>query len=192
VAFLTRTQNNSETNKGAAWAGDDGGFVYGPGEDGNGNSAAGEYKGPGGERRLRSYGSMTYAGLKSMIYAGLSKDDARVKAAWKWVGNNWTVDEHPGMVGNDGTGGSRAGIFYYYNTLARSLAVYGEPMITDKAGKEHDWRLELIAKLTAIQQKDGSFVGEKQWMENDSVIATVLAAMALQDAVQSLEEPAAH
>ena len=47
---------------------------------------------------LRSYGSMTYAGLKSMIYAGLSHDDPRVKAAWEWIGRNFTVDENPGMA----------------------------------------------------------------------------------------------
>ena len=32
-------------------------------------------------RVLRSYGGMTYAGLKSMAYAKLTRDDPRVKAA---------------------------------------------------------------------------------------------------------------
>ena len=52
---------------------------------------------PDGRRMLRSYGSMTYAGLKSMIYAGLTKDDPRVKAAVDWITKNWTLDENPGM-----------------------------------------------------------------------------------------------
>ena len=34
---------------------------------------------------LRSYASMTYAGLKSMIYAGLDRDDPRVKAALTYI-----------------------------------------------------------------------------------------------------------
>ena len=34
---------------------------------------------------LRSYASMTYAGLKSMIYAGLDRDDPRVKAALDYI-----------------------------------------------------------------------------------------------------------
>ncbi len=98
LKFVTRCQNNSETND-QKWAGDDGGFVYFPAD--GGSSPAGEYTGPDGRKLLRSYGSMTYAGLKSMMYAGLTKDDPRVKAAWKWVSNNWTLDVNPGMNAND-------------------------------------------------------------------------------------------
>ena len=28
-----------------------------------------------------------------MIYAGLSKDDPRVKGAWDWIGKTYTVDK---------------------------------------------------------------------------------------------------
>jgi len=34
LKFITRDQNNSETNKDAKWAGDDGGFIYSPANDG--------------------------------------------------------------------------------------------------------------------------------------------------------------
>ena len=185
LKFITRNQNNSETND-AAWASDDGGLIYGPGKDGEGESSAGEYQSPDGRRLLRSYGSMTYAGLKSMIYAGLTKDDPRVKAAWGWVGKNWTVDENPGMAAN-GPENARAGIFYYYHTLARALRVYGEPTIVDDAGTSHDWLAELIAKLAAEQRPDGSFLGDRKWMEDHPVIATVLGTLALQDALGDLE-----
>lgn len=74
LKFVTRCQNNSETND-QKWATDDGGFVYFPAD--GGGSPAGEYTGPDGRKLLRSYGSMTYAGLKSMMYAGLTKDDPR-------------------------------------------------------------------------------------------------------------------
>src|SRR5690606_24431948 len=67
VTFLSRLQNHSETNP-ADWAGEDGGFIYTPGKEGQGESSAGEYTDAEGNRRLRSYGAMTYAGLKSMIY----------------------------------------------------------------------------------------------------------------------------
>jgi squalene-hopene/tetraprenyl-beta-curcumene cyclase len=80
LKFISRLQNNSETNS-APWAGNDGGFVYSIGKAGEGESAAGEYQSADGKRMLRSYGSMTYAGLKTMIYAGLSKDEPRVKAS---------------------------------------------------------------------------------------------------------------
>ena len=186
LKFIGRLQNNSETNA-APWAGNDGGFIYNPGAAGEGESAAGEYTTPDGKRMLRSYGSMTYAGLKSMIYAGLSKDDPRVKAAWGWVQSNWTLDEHPGMKAAGG-GSPRDGIFYYYNTLAKALAVYGEPVIADQAGARHDWRTELLAKLASIQRPDGSFAGERKWMEDDPVIATSMATLAAQAALADLAQ----
>jgi squalene-hopene/tetraprenyl-beta-curcumene cyclase len=185
IKFITRLQNNSETNK-APWAGEDGGFIYNLGKSGEGESAAGEYQSADGKRMVRSYGSMTYAGLKSMIYAGLSKDDARVKAAWKWVRDNYTVDEHPGMAAN-GPGEAKSGIYYYYNTFARGLSVYGEPVITDAKGAKHDWREDLIKKLAGVQQPDGSFVGTKRWMEDNATISTAFAALALQDAIADLK-----
>jgi squalene-hopene/tetraprenyl-beta-curcumene cyclase len=186
VKFISRLQNNSETNP-APWAGNDGGFVYSTGKSGEGESAAGEYQSADGKRLLRSYGSMTYAGLKSMIYAGLSKDDPRVKAAWDWIRSNWTVDEHPGMSAN-GPGEAKSGIYYYYSTLAKSLAVYGEPTITDKKGVKHDWRNELIVRLAATQNPDGSFTGTKRWMEDNPTISTAFAVLALQDAIQDLKD----
>jgi hypothetical protein len=36
-------------------------------------------------RFIRSAAGMTYAGLKSMIYAGLTQDDPRVKAALEYI-----------------------------------------------------------------------------------------------------------
>jgi squalene-hopene/tetraprenyl-beta-curcumene cyclase len=186
LKFLSKLQNNSETNP-AKWASNDGGFIYNPGRNGEGNSAAGEFTTPDGKRALRSYGSMTYAGLKSMIYAGLSKDDPRVKAAWGWVESHWTLDEHPGMR-DAGADSAKDGIFYYYNTLAKALAVYGEPVITDKAGQPHDWRQELIAKLASIQKEDGSFVGQPKWMEDSPIIATAMATLAVETAVADLEK----
>src|SRR5205823_9082494 len=115
LKFITRMQNLSETND-QKWAGNDGGGIYTPAN--NGESKAGEYTGPDGKRMLRSYGSMTYAMLKSYIYAGLTKDDPRVKAAWDWVTKNWTLDENPGMRLGTPTA-AKQGYFYYFHTLDR-------------------------------------------------------------------------
>lgn len=186
LKFITRLQNNSETNP-APWAGNDGGFIYSTGKSGEGESAAGEYQSADGKRMLRSYGAMTYAGLKSMIYAGLSKDDPRVKAAWGWVRANWTVDEHPGMRAN-GPEEATSGIYYYYVTLAKALSVYGEPTIVDTKNVSHDWRKELLAKLAAVQRADGSFVGGKRWMEDNATISTAFAVLAAEDAIKDLRE----
>lgn len=185
VKFVTRLQNNSETND-QPWAGNDGGFIY-TAAGAAPSSPAGEYKDASGHTLYRSYGSMTYAGLKSMIYAGLSKDDPRVKAAMGWVRNNWTLDENPGMrLGNPED--AKFGLYYYYLTMARALHAYGEPAITDDKGAKHDWRAELIDKLASLQHDDGSFVGDKRWMESNPILVTSYAVQALQEARADLAE----
>jgi squalene-hopene/tetraprenyl-beta-curcumene cyclase len=186
LKFVSRLQNNSETND-QSWAGNDGGFVYGPGDKRSGESMAGEYTAPDGSRRLRSYGSMTYAGLKSFIYAGLTKDDPRVRAAWDWISKNWTLDENPGMSAA-GADKAQQGLYYYYHTLARALNEYDQPVVTDAHGKPHDWRLELIDKLASLQNPDGSWTGDKRWMEDNPVLTTSYVVLALQEAQKDLRQ----
>jgi len=190
IEFASRLQNRSESND-QPWAGNDGGFIY-TDVDG-GSSAAGSFTDPDGQKRFRSYGTMTYAGLKSMMYAGLSKDDPRVKAAWGWITKNWTFDEIPGLkMGENKTSNSETGLFYYCHTAARALSAYGEPVVTDSQGKKHDWRIELAARLIAKQGADGSWTGEKRWMESNPLIATPLALLALEEAKADLKaHPAA-
>jgi squalene-hopene/tetraprenyl-beta-curcumene cyclase len=187
LKFVTRNQNNSETND-QKFAGNDGGFVYSPANDGE--SPAGVFVGADGKRVVRSYGSMTYAGLKSMIYAGLSKDDPRVKGAWDWIGKTYTVDVNPGFLTNDPKNGdmSHYGVFYYYHTMARALNVYDEPTITDSKGVKHDWRVELADKLASLQKPDGSWAGEKKWFEDNGVLTTAYAILALQEIQADLKQ----
>jgi squalene-hopene/tetraprenyl-beta-curcumene cyclase len=177
-------QNLSETND-QKWAGNDGGAIYTPAN--NGESVAGEYKDADGRRMLRSYGSMTYAMLKSYVYCGLSKDDPRVKAAWDWISKNWSVDENPGMRLNDPTS-AQYGLFYYYVTLARALRAYGQPIIVDPQGNKHDWRVELIDKVASLQRPDGSFAGDKKWMEDSPDLATSFATLAVEEALADLKD----
>lgn len=184
LKFVTRMQNLSETND-QPWASDDGGFIYSPADTRRGESMAGEYTSPDGRRMLRSYGSMTYAGFKSMIYAGLTKDDPRVKAAWDWVGKNWTLDENPGMRLNNPQM-AQNGLYYYYHTLARALNAYDEPVITDAQGNRHDWRVEFVGKIASLQKADGSFIGDKKWMEGNPVLATAYTAIALAETLEDL------
>jgi len=86
VVFLTRCQNRSESNP-VKWASNDGGAVYSPWE-----SKAGEVTLADGRKGLRSYGAMTYAFLKTMIYADVSKDDPRVQAAYDWIRRHYTAE----------------------------------------------------------------------------------------------------
>jgi squalene-hopene/tetraprenyl-beta-curcumene cyclase len=65
IQFIQRCQN-LPTHNPEKWASDDpqnkGGFIYAPGE-----SKAGQTNLPSGRVALRSYGSMSYAGLLSYI-----------------------------------------------------------------------------------------------------------------------------
>jgi len=183
LAFLSKTQNLSMTNA-APWASNDGGFVYTPAN--NGESLASEAAGDGryGEniprdqpRSLRSYGSMTYAGFKSMLYAGLSADDVRVRAAYDWIRRHWTFEENPGL--------GQQGYFYYIHAMARALRVAQQDTIIDDDGTAHNWREELIAALCARQREDGSWRNdEPRWMEGNAELATIFAILALEEAIK--------
>jgi squalene-hopene/tetraprenyl-beta-curcumene cyclase len=185
IQFASRLQNRSESND-QPWAGNDGGFIYT--DVGGGSSPAGSFTDADGQKRFRSYGTMTYAGLKSMIYAGLKKDDPRVQSAWGWITKNWTFDQVPNlMMGQNKNYNSETGIFYYCHTAARALSAYGEPIVIDSQGNKHDWRNELASRLIAKQNADGSWTGEKQWMESNPMIATPLALLALEEAQADLK-----
>jgi squalene-hopene/tetraprenyl-beta-curcumene cyclase len=124
------------------------------------------------EQGLRSYGAMTYSGLKSMIYAGLTKDDPRVKAALEWIRKNYDLENNPGM--------GDAGLYYYYHTFAKALDVFGVDEIEDAKGVRHDWRRELAETLARRQQVNGSWVNKNsRWMEGDPNLATAFALLAL-------------
>lgn len=162
VAFIERCQNRSESND-QKWAGNDGGFVYLPGD-----SKAGGTK---------SYGSMTYAGLKSFLYANVDKNDPRVQAAYKWITKHYTLDENPGM----GT----QGLFYSYNTFAKALYAYGEPYIVDSKGEKRNWRKDLAEKIISIQNSDGYWMNENnRWWESDKNLVTAYAIIALENCLK--------
>jgi len=124
------------------------------------------------EGGLRSYGTMSYAGLKSMIYAGLTKDDPRLAAAIGWIRKNYDVKTNPGM----GT----AGLYYYYHTFAKAMDALGADIFEDAKGVKHDWRKELADELAARQQPGGSWVNENpRWFESDPNLVTSYALLAL-------------
>ena len=83
---------------------------------------------------------------------------------------------------------ARQGLYYYFYTFAHALDAYDEPVMTDVNGAKHDWRLELIAKIASLQREDGSFVGEKRWMEDNPVLTTAYVVLALQEAQRDLKE----
>ncbi|MCE9560565.1 MAG: terpene cyclase/mutase family protein [Planctomycetes bacterium] len=172
LVFVGRCQNfKSEFNK-AEWAAknDDGSFIY-TGANGGENRRSAETK-----TDMGGYGSMTYAGVKSMIYCGVGKDDPRMKKALEWISKNYTLEGNPGMP----DASSKKGLYYYYHTFAKCMAALGEDTFTDAKGVKHDWRADLLDALAKRQKEDGSFVNDNTgWMEGDQNLDTGYALMAL-------------
>lgn len=169
--FIERCQNLPTVND-QSWASDDvqnkGGFVYFPG-----NSKAGEMKLDSGKTALRSYGSISYAGLLSYIYADLDKDDPRVKAAFAWLEKNYTLDENPGM--------GAQGLYYYYHTMAKTLASLGVEKLTSSDGQVVDWRHDLAIRMINLQDPTGMWVNANgRWWERDPVLVTAYAVITLE------------
>ncbi len=169
LIFISRAQNFESPHNTTPFAAKnpDGGFFYTPAA--GGQSQAGETPDGG----LRSYGSMTYAGLKSMIYAGVTSDDARVKAAVTWIQKHYDLKTNPGM--------GAQGLFYYYHTFAKALDAVGQESFADADGVEHAWRVELFNELAKRQLKDGSWLNNDadRWLEGDTNLVTGYALMAL-------------
>jgi squalene-hopene/tetraprenyl-beta-curcumene cyclase len=168
LTFVSRCQNLESSHNNTKFAAliEDGGFYYTPAA--GGTSQAGLAANGG----LRSYGSMTYAGLKSMIFAGVKLNDPRAKAAFKWIQKHYTLDLNPGM--------GKQGLYYYYHTFAKSLTVMKVDWVEDSKGVKHDWRKELTANLAKQQQPNGSWTNSAdRWYEGDPNLVTAYSLMAL-------------
>ena len=169
LVFVSRCQNlESEHNTMPFLArnagGLDGGFIYYNTPDPEGTRDT---------EGLSSYGGMTYAGLKTMIYAGLTPEDKRFQAALSWIAKHYTVTENPGR--------GAAGLYYYYHTKAKTLDVKGSPVLEGIDGKRHPWRADLSEHLISVQQANGSWLNadSRQYMEDDANLVTGYVLMTL-------------
>ncbi len=169
LIYISRTQNlpSEHNTTGLAEKNPDGGFYYTP--SGEGESKAGQTDNGG----LRSYASMTYAGLRSMLYAGVDRDDPRVQAAADWIRMNYDLQSNPGM--------GAAGLYYYYHIFAKALDALGEDTFVDSQGNAHPWRTELLKALAARQRDDGSWINpdNDRWLEGDANLVTGYVLLAL-------------
>jgi squalene-hopene/tetraprenyl-beta-curcumene cyclase len=168
LKFISRCQNLETEHNNTPFAAKigDGGFYYTPAA--GGTSQAGLTANGG----LRSYASMTYAGLKSMVYAGLKKDDPRVKAALTWIQKHYSLKDNPGL--------GKQGLYYYYHTFAKTLSVLEIDDLKDAQGASHDWRAELVDTLARQQKSNGSWVNEAdRWYEGDPNLVTAYALLAM-------------
>ena len=169
LVFVSRAQNLESKYNVLPFAGkvNDGGFIYTPAAGGESKAGVTENGGH------KSYGSITYAGLKSMIYAGVGKDDPRVKAATDWIRKHYTLEENPNM--------GQQGLYYYYHTFAKTMSTIGGDEFEDAAGKKHDWKKELTEKLASLQHSNGSWTNPAdRWYEGDPNLVTAYCLIALQ------------
>jgi squalene-hopene/tetraprenyl-beta-curcumene cyclase len=169
IQFIQNCQNLPSHNK-QPWASDDpkqkGGFVYFPGK-----SMAGIEKGKNGKTALRSYGSISYAGMLSYAYAKLDKNDPRVEAVFAWISNNYTLTENPNM--------GQQGLFYYYFLMTKALSIHGVDELNVK-GKKVNWRREISMQFLKMQNEDGSWLNDNpRWWEKEKPLVTAYGLIAL-------------
>ena len=168
ILFISRCQNlesEHNTTEFAPLIGD-GGFYYTPAAGGDSKAGVDENGG------LRSYGSMTYAGVKSLIYAGLKPGDPRIQAATEWIRRHYTLDKNPGM--------GAQGLYYYFHTFAKTMDAFGEDVFVDASDRPHNWRQELTARLRELQRPNGSWVNPAgRWEERDPHLVTAYCLLAL-------------
>lgn len=186
--FISRCQNRKSSNDvldGKKQAStEDGGFYYHPGE-----SKAKTVVNDDGSESFSSYGSMTYAAVKSLIYAGLDREDPRIVAAINWIRQHWSVDENPGMATPLNASRGQMGYYYYLAVMARALEVLGDSTVTDSTGQQHPWAEEIASALLKRQADDGSWSNEvDRWWEGDPVLATSYALQALNICYKNLED----
>jgi squalene-hopene/tetraprenyl-beta-curcumene cyclase len=172
--FVSRCQNFKSEHNDQPWADkiNDGSFIYSAA--GGGQSKTVDEPGPDG--KLPGYGSMTFAGVKSLLQCGVARDDKRIAKALEWIRKNYTLDQNPGMPKD------RAlwGLYYYYLSMAKCLDLLGDAELQDAAGKKHDWRAEITAALAKRQRPDGSWINESDhWLEGDPQVVTSYALMTL-------------
>ncbi|MGI9495670.1 MAG: hypothetical protein ACR2NK_06450 [Mariniblastus sp.] len=171
ATFMSRCQNLSTPHNTAEWVGkasvdDEGGFIYTA--VGEGESKAGETP----EGGLRSYASMTYAGLKSLLYSGVDQNDIRVQAAKDWIGRHYDLNSNPGM--------GQQGLFYYYHIFAKTLAATGDPFVLTEDQQKKNWQADLTRRLSELQRNDGSWTNPAdRWFEGDPNLVTAYAMLAL-------------
>lgn len=178
-AFVLRCQACEDTIPlvPGATAANEGGFAYTPitaataGGGRGGRGGRGEAAAPADPRSVL-YGSMGYAGLKSMLYSGLTADDPRVVRTTNWIKRNYTVTENPGIGAN--------GLFYYYQMFGKALHQWNVKEIVDDKGVAHNWQADLSNQLISLQKENGSWVNTSpQWQESDPNLATAFSLIAL-------------
>ena len=132
---------------------------------------------------LRSYGSMTYAGLEEHDLRRPDPDDERVKGRHR-------LDQEELRPEQQSRYADQTGLYYAYNTFSKAMDALGKDTFIDDKGVDHAWKAELLTELAKRQKEDGSWVnGTPQFQENDPKLVTgyVLLVFSQDQAVSETE-----
>lgn len=179
--FVRRCHNAPEVNSSpemaAAYAaqglsiGTDGSLIYSPKPD-RSLQKAGTIK-VADRETVVGYGSMSYDGMKTYLYAGLRRDSPEVKAAVDWIRRNYSIDSHPGFVYDREKRHHLRGLYYYYLVMVRALDAWGERPLVTSDGKERDWPAELAERLAASVRENRLWRNDNPaWHEGDPVLTS--------------------
>ena len=183
LVFLQRSQNQSETNDRVH---EEGGQKIEPGNDGGAYyqpwaSRAGVELGPDGRRFFRSYGSMSYALLKSYLFCDLDIKDPRVRAVMDWLEEHWKVETNPGMEHLEEPGAPYKGLYYYWLTLGRTLGAAEKRGLDLSGTPMAGWREQVARAVAREQRDDGSWVNHQNsgWWESSPLLTTSYSVLVL-------------
>jgi squalene-hopene/tetraprenyl-beta-curcumene cyclase len=179
--FVRKCQNNAEVNKDSEFlaalqakgmsVGKDGSLYYTPVADGAAQKAG--TRKVADRETIAGYGSMTYDGIKTYIYAGLRRDSPEVKTAFEWIRRNYSIDSHPGFLYDPDKLTHQRGLYYYYHTMARALDACGERPLVGPDGRTRDWPVELGEQLLKTMRVSKAWLNDNPaWYEGDPVLVT--------------------
>lgn len=129
-----------------------------------------------------SYGSMSAAGLWSLMLCGLNNSDARVQGAIGWLQQNYTWEENAHSGEN--------WMYYYFLTLAKALTMVGMDTIevvngTYASDGVHVWMDDMVENVTARKT-----LNESYWQGSNEGSELTTAYVILSLETQTLPEGA--
>jgi squalene-hopene/tetraprenyl-beta-curcumene cyclase len=136
---------------------------------------------------------LDYDDLLTAAYEVLTPEQQKSRRALAALERHYTLERNPDLTKRYGARGFQRGtqgIFYYYFIVAKTLAL-GGPRVRLRSGETKDWVRELSAKLRGLQQDDGRWVNkDEHWWENDPVLVTAYAVLALDLCATVGQQPA--
>src|SRR5438552_1367794 len=117
-----------------------------------------------------SSGTKAKARPRRTISSAAPATTARAGPTFPTRSSSWTTSPPPAQFG----------LYYYYHTMAKTLAVMNVEEFTDAKGVKHDWKTDMFQAIAKRQQPDGSCKNDTdRWMEGDPNLVTGYALMAL-------------